>query len=149
MRRRLIILTAMLISTIGYSQHKYSCAGDAVAFDGYDLVSYYDGSEPVIGAMKYKYEYDGITLVFESQKNLDKFKQSPSKYLPAFGGWCATAVTGDNFVKPNYSMYKIQNNKLLFFEVKAFFNGRTHWEKNPEANELVASQRYKAKFEKQ
>ncbi len=145
----LIVFTTLLISSVAYSQeHKYSCPIGEVAFDGYDLVSYFD-DKPVKGIKKYQYEYDGIILYFSTYRNYLIFKKDPEKYMPAYGGWCATAVAGSILVKPNYSMFKIQDEKLLFFEVKAFFNGKTEWEKNPEANELVANKKYKQKFEQE
>lgn len=124
-------------------QHKYSCSSDEDAFGGYDLVSYF-GESPIKGTIDYT--YDGLNLKFSSKENLALFKKDPEAYLPQYGGWCATAITTDIYVNPNYSMYTIQNDKLLFFEVKAFFNGKTQWEKNPEANQLVAERKYNEKF---
>jgi len=40
-------------------------------------------------------------------------------------------------------MFKIQNGSLLFFEVKAFYNAKTHWEKDPE---ISATKNYRDKF---
>jgi len=147
-----IILTAFTIliySQISLGQtHKYSSSSDEIAFDGNDLVSYFDGNATK-GIEKYKYEYDGLTLHFSTYRNYLIFKKDPDKYMPAYGGWCATAVAGNILTKPDYSMFKIQDEKLLFFEVKAFFNGKTYWEKNPEANLLVADKKYEKKFGKE
>jgi len=146
---RNILMTLILISISflnSYSQaHKYSSSDEEIAFGGYDLVSYFDDS-PAKGIEKYQYEYDGLTLYFSTYRNYLIFKKEPLKYMPAYGGWCATAVAGDILTKPDYSMFKIQEEKLLFFEVKAFFNGKTYWEKNPEANVLVADKKYQKKF---
>lgn len=147
MKRILLSLAIVVfVSQSGMSQnHKYSCSNEEIAFGGFDLVSYFDGN-PVKGLEKYQFEYDGLTLYFSTYRNYLIFKKEPEKYMPAYGGWCATAVAGNILTKPDYSMFKIQDDKLLFFEVKAFFNGKTHWEKNPEANLLVADKKYEKKF---
>lgn len=141
------ILITLLFSLSSYGQghNKYSCTSDEVAFGGYDLVSYFDNTA-VKGIEKYQFEYDGLTLYFSTYRNYLIFKKDPEAYMPAYGGWCATAVAGNILQRPDYSMFKIQDEKLLFFEVKAFFNGKTEWEKNPEANSLVADKKFRKKF---
>lgn len=126
------------------SQHKYSCSDEEVAFGGNDLVSYFKG-EVKTGSERYTTQYDGLKLQFINYDNMLEFKKNPDKYMPKYGGWCATAVVNERFVKPDYNMFKIQDGSLLFFEVKAFFNGKTQWDKNPEINEIVADKKYKEK----
>lgn len=43
-------------------------------------------------------------------------------------------------------MYKIQDGKLHFFAVRAFFNGLTAWEKDPEGNKIKADSNYYKHF---
>lgn len=144
------IATIILFSVTVLSaqaQHKYSCSTDGPAFEGNDLVSYFSG-KVLKGVDKYATEYDGLKLKFYNYDNLLAFKKDPEKYMPKYGGWCATAVVNDRLIKPDYSMFKIQEGQLLFFEVKAFFNGRTQWEKSPEINEIVADKKYREKIKK-
>ena len=126
---------------------KYSCGKGEVAFDGYDVVSYYEDG-PVKGISQYQTTYDGIVLYFKSDDNLKKFKAAPLKYMPAYGGWCATGVAHDNLVVPNFAMYKIQNDQLLFFEVRGFFNGLSQWEKDSLKNEFIADKNYREALKK-
>ena len=139
----LILMTFVLAGA--QAQQKYSCTSDEIAFGGNDLVSYFDGT-PTAGIAKYATEYDGLKLQFKNYDNLLKFKKDPEKYLPKYGGWCATAVASNHYIKPDFNMFKIQDDQLLFFEVKAFYNGKTHWERNPEVNEIVADKKYRGKF---
>ncbi|MGB3464795.1 MAG: YHS domain-containing (seleno)protein [Cyclobacteriaceae bacterium] len=120
---------------------QYATHGESIAFDGYDLTSYFDG-EPVKGKETYSFQYKGLNLKFVSAASKQKFIKNPEKYLPAYGGWCATAVVNGSLVRPSYSLFKIQEEKLLFFEVKAFFNGQTQWEKDPEYNKVVADAQF-------
>ncbi|MDW3193360.1 MAG: YHS domain-containing (seleno)protein [Cytophagales bacterium] len=113
-----------------------------VAFDGFDLVSYYQEG-PVTGNATYAYEYQGITMHFSSEENLNLFKQYPERYWPALDGWCAISLVYEVLKRPDFTIYKIQNNKLYFFEVRAFFNGLTHWDRDPVKNEILARVHYK------
>lgn len=79
-------------------------AGDAIytgffnnnAVGGYDTVSYFSEGKPVKGSKKFKTEYKKATWLFSSAENLEKFKASPEKYAPQYGGFCAWAVAAKN-----------------------------------------------------
>jgi hypothetical protein len=54
--------------------------------------------------------------LFSSARNYERFKASPEKYEPAYGGWCAYAMgeTGEK-VKVDPETFKILNGKLYLF----------------------------------
>jgi YHS domain-containing protein len=138
-----IVLIAFLL-TLGSSaiaQQKYACTADELAFYGNDLVSYY-GNNVLKGKAEFEYNYDGLKLQFATKTNLDEFKKSPNKYLPEYGGWCAIALANGSLVQPDFNHFKVQNGELLFFEVRAFFNGKTAWEKDPDINKIVADKKH-------
>jgi YHS domain-containing protein len=62
-----------------------------VAVQGYDVVSYFKGA-PAQGLKKFSVDYRGVVFLFSSQANANEFDASPEKFLPAYGGWCATAM---------------------------------------------------------
>lgn len=128
------------------AQSKHAAEPGAVAFDGYDLVGFFDG-KTLKGTSDYEYEYNGVKLRFSSKENLDTFKSDPEQYFPAYGGWCAIAMVDDSFVIPDYTLYKIQDNRLFFFQVKAFFNGLTYWNKDPDKNLFLADGNYRKHFD--
>jgi YHS domain-containing protein len=86
-----------------------------VALDGYDPISYFDGNVKE-GNEALTFTYKGVSYQFISQTNLNKFKSSPEKYEPAYGGWCAYAMgqTGEK-VKVDPETYKILEGKLYLF----------------------------------
>lgn len=86
-------------------------AGPGLAVHGYDAVSFFSG-QPTIGDDKFAFVYEGATYRFASQGNLDKFKASPAKYVPAYGGFCAfgTALGKKFDGDPRY--WKIVDGKL-------------------------------------
>lgn len=108
-----------------------------LAFDGYDLVSYFH-EQPQIGDKNLRHEYKGVILHFSSSENLESFKKYPEKYWPAFNGWCAISLVYKVMRKPDFTLYKVQNGRLYFFEIRAFFNGLTQWNRDPQKNEIVA-----------
>ena len=63
-------------------------AGPGLAAHGYDVVSFFHGT-PAVGSDKFALAHNGATYRFISQDDLDTFKADPSKYEPAFGGYCA------------------------------------------------------------
>jgi YHS domain-containing protein len=130
-----------VLSTKLTAQQKYACSSDEIAFYGNDLITYYDG-KPVKGNPEYLIDYEGLKLQFVNKVNLEKFKKDPQKYLPAYGGWCAIALTSGALVQPDFNHFKVENGELMFFEVKAFFNGKTAWEKDPEINKIVADKKF-------
>ena len=144
MNRNIKLITLLLLITglsVNAQVKKYSTYNDAVSFDGNDLTEYHN-NKVVKGKKEHSLVYDGLTLYFASADNRNKFQGSPDKFLPAYNGWCATAVANGSLYKPNYNQFKIQDNKLLFFEVRAFFNGKTAWEKNPEIHMIQANEKF-------
>lgn len=94
MKKALLLLLlgfAALPSAIAQKTDKsaavFSTASGAIA--GYDPVAYFTQSRPVKGQPDIAYAWNGTTWHFASAANRDLFQQSPEKYAPQFGGWCA------------------------------------------------------------
>jgi len=76
-----------------YSHKRYG------AVKGVDVVAYFSllpGAPGVKGNDEFRYVWKDTEWKFSSAKNLELFKQSPEKYAPQFGGYCAFA-TAHNF----------------------------------------------------
>lgn len=102
----------------------------SIALEGYDPVSYFNGA-PKEGKEEINYTFKGITYQFESPANQAKFKFSPEKYEPAYGGWCAYAMgeSGEK-VKIDPQTFKIVDGKLFLFYNFWGNNTLTSWNKN-------------------
>ena len=100
-----------------------------IAIEGYDPVSYFNGT-PQKGKSELKTTHGGVTYLFASQTNLQKFKASPNQYEPAYGGWCAYAM-GDygEKVKIDPETFKITDGKLYLFYNFWGNNTLTDWNK--------------------
>jgi hypothetical protein len=88
---------------------------DRIALSGYDPVSYFAGT-PLEGKESVTFTYEGITYRFANAANRAAFIAQPSRYEPAYGGWCAYAMgkTGDK-VKIDPETFKIINGRLYLF----------------------------------
>lgn len=145
MKTYISTLLIMLSATILNAQDMYSVGNGEVLIDGYDPVSYFDGN-PQKGKSEIYVSIEGRKVLFASEENKKEFINNQEKYFPEYGGWCAIAMVDGSFVIPDYSLYKIQDGRLLFFSVRAFFNGLTEWEKNPKSNLVKADGNYMKYF---
>ncbi len=84
----------------------------STAIKGYDTVAYFTQDKAVKGNKKYQFEWKGANWHFSSQKHLDLFTSSPSKYAPQYGGWCAYAVSQNTTASIEPDLFTIVNDKL-------------------------------------
>ncbi len=63
------------------------------AIHGYDPVAYHELGEAIVGDPDISYEWRHATWLFAKQAHRDLFAADPDKYMPAYGGYCAFAVT--------------------------------------------------------
>jgi len=145
MKKSTVLSIAILMNLIALSQERYTVSENEVLLDGYDPVSYYTG-QPEKGRELFQTKYDGRIIYFSSEANRKEFLAAPDHFMPEYGGWCSYSMARNQFVFPDYTMYKIQDGELLFFAVKAFFNGKTAWEKNPEIHKISADKYYFSYF---
>jgi len=111
----LLVISIPLSGQVDAVRQKNFNTKKNVALDGYDPVSYFNGG-PVEGESELLYTYKSISYLFSNQGNLAKFRASPEKYEPAYGGWCAFAMgeTGEK-IKVDPETFKIIDGKLYLF----------------------------------
>ncbi|MEM9481995.1 MAG: YHS domain-containing (seleno)protein [Verrucomicrobiota bacterium] len=115
----------------------------SVAIGGYDPVAYFYGGAKK-GSSKIKHAHDGVTYYFASDSNRKKFIESPDKYEPEYGGWCAYAMAVDGSkVKINPQRYKIVGGKLYLF-YDAFPGGNTlkKWNKKSDSSQIQTADEF-------
>jgi YHS domain-containing protein len=113
-----------------------------IAIAGYDPVSYFSG-KPEEGDSDLKFTYKNVTYLFSSTTNLEKFKKDPSKYEPAYGGWCAYAMgeSGEK-VKIDPETYKIHDGRLYLFYNFWGNNTLEDWDKDEKKLKEAADQNW-------
>jgi len=83
-----------------------------VALKGYDPVSYFSSGGPATGKSGYTATHDGATYWFANAENRDIFKANPSKYSPAYGGFCAMGIALEKKLDVNPQLWRIVDGKL-------------------------------------
>lgn len=126
----LLFLTSLAYAQTDADRVRHYNIKKQIGLEGYDPISYFD-SKPIEGKSDFKYTYRGITYLFANAQNLNRFKENPEKYEPAYGGWCAYAM-GDSGekVKIDPETYKIINGKLYLFYNFWGNNTLTTWNKS-------------------
>ena len=89
-------------------------AGPGLAAHGYDIVAFFADGSPIVGSDKFALAHKGGTYRFAGQANLDSFKASPDKYLPAYGGFCAYGTALGKKLDGDPRVWKIVDGKLYF-----------------------------------
>jgi YHS domain-containing protein len=87
----------------------------AAALQGLDVVSYFQPSGPVKGQAAFRQDFDGARYLFSSAQNQAAFAADPDRYLPQFGGLCATGVAVGKELKGDPNTWKIVDGRLYLF----------------------------------
>jgi YHS domain-containing protein len=85
---------------------------DGFALKGYDPVAYFTNKQPTKGSAQYSFQWKGVTYLFASAENLQRFKADPDKYLPQYGGYCAYAMSLDRIADIDPHRWAIVGGKL-------------------------------------
>lgn len=117
-RRSLIgfaVTTAFLFS------NSYGFAAKAPVFTGlvngtgaggYDVVAYQSENKAVVGISTIAVEFEAVKYLFSSEANRALFLADPGKYLPAYGGYCAYAVSQGYTAKIDPEAFSVVDGKL-------------------------------------
>lgn len=97
-----------------------------LALSGYDPVSYHSG-KPKKGSSKRGVRHKGVVYRFASEANKEKFLKSPSKYEPAYGGWCAWAMRENSKTEIDPESYLVINDRLYVFYKGFWGDTRKDW----------------------
>ena len=110
-------------------QH-YNLGADKVAISSYDAVAYFTQGKALKGRKEISAQHHGVAYYFASEDDRKLFVASPEKYLPTYGGWCATAMAKGEKVEIDPTNFKVTNGRLFLF-FKAFYaNAIKDWNKD-------------------
>jgi YHS domain-containing protein len=110
--------------------HGYNLGADKIALKGYDPVSYFTQSVPAKGKKEINTVYQGVTYYFATEEDRKAFAAFPAKYLPSYGGWCATAMAKGEKVQVDLNNFKVTNGRLFLFYKGLFGNALNDWNKD-------------------
>ena len=130
--REFSLYILLFVAMITYSQEiSYNIQNGFIA-GGYDVVTYFEGN-PTMGDDSYVYTYDAVAFKFSSERTLNLFKDSPKRFIPEYGGWCAYAIAlKSKRVTIDPKTYEIRKGKLYLFYKTKLINTYKKWlTKNP------------------
>ena len=93
-----------------------------LAVQGYDPVAYFTQNKPVKGVAKFSSDYDGAKYLFTSTEHKALFDANPSKYAPAYGGYCGYAASIDRLSPVSPEWFQIIDGKLILQHNKKAFD---------------------------
>lgn len=113
----------------------YNLGKKGLAVQGYDPVAYFaeGGGKARKGSPRYTTTHRGVTYRFANQQNLERFRKTPTKYEPAYGGWCAYAMREGDKVEVDAEAFLIQDGRLMLFYNGFWGNTRKSWSKGDTA----------------
>ena len=118
--------------------------GTHLAVEGYDVVSYIESGKAAKGKPEFQSAYRGVNYRFASDESRRRFAQNPEKYLPTYGGWCASAM-GDKGTKVEIdpTNFKVKDGRLFLFYKSLFGDALRDWNKHEKEWEPAADLNWK------
>lgn len=126
-----ILLVALVLPAVAQTKSLLNLDKAGVAIQGYDPVAFFTDGKPVKGDAKFVVRHNGATYFFASKEHRDAFKVEPTKYEPAFGGYCAYGVSRGKVVEIDVDAFQIVDGRLLLQYSKGV---RNDFNKDAKAN---------------
>ena len=82
------------------------------AIRGYDPVSYFTAGKPQAGVDSITFQWKDAVWHFATVENKSAFAQTPEKYAPQYGGYCAYGLSQGYAVKIEPEAWAIVDEKL-------------------------------------
>ncbi|MGH7243581.1 MAG: YHS domain-containing (seleno)protein [Phycisphaerales bacterium] len=115
-----------------------------LAVDGYDVVAYFTENKAVMGKPAFTSTYRGVKYQFSSEERRAAFAKDPEKYLPTYGGWCASAMGAKGTkVEIDPTNFKVEGGRLFLFYKDFFSDALKDWNKQEKEWEPAADVNWK------
>lgn len=136
--RRALLGTAGLLAALAPSapraqpaaapEHRHRVfAENGVAIRGFDPVAYFEEGRPVRGNAAFHHAWHGATWHFASARHRDLFATHPERYTPAYGGFCAFAVSEGYTAPIDPKAWRIVDGRLFLNYDRAI---QARWERD-------------------
>src|ERR1043166_6868778 len=89
-----------------------------VALEGYDPISYFTDGKPAKGDPRIEATFNGALYHFVSQQHRETFEKAPTRYAPAYGGYCGYAASIGKVRPANPLLWSIVDGQLIVQHTK-------------------------------
>ncbi|WP_163932817.1 YHS domain-containing (seleno)protein [Paraferrimonas sp. SM1919] len=107
-----VIMLLLIASCTSLGQYNLNTNKQDLVIEGYDVVNYFTEGSAAKGSAQFSYNYQGSVWHFKNQQHLDAFKNTPEKYIPQYGGYCAYAMSANRVVDIDPQAWSIHEDKL-------------------------------------
>ena len=111
------------------------------AIGGYDVVSYINENEAKQGDPAFNVTRNGTLYFFATPENKDAFQADPERYIPAYGGYCATAMSEGKVFGADPTNFKVKDGRTFLFYKGVGGDTLGQWNEN-EAERLAKADDY-------
>jgi YHS domain-containing protein len=87
-------------------------AREGVALGGYDAVALFEQRSVVTGDQAFSLLWKGVVWHFVSAGNQARFESNPRAYVPAFGGYCAYAMSKGYLAAGDPHLWVVRDGEL-------------------------------------
>jgi hypothetical protein len=125
-RRTFIAGLTALAATPAHAGSRSVFADKGLAIRGHDPVAYFTDGAPVAGDPALALKWKGAYWLFSSDANRAAFEMDPRRFAPAYGGYCAYAMTQGALATTVPEAWTIFNDRLYLnysTEVRALRQG--------------------------
>lgn len=115
-----------------------------LAIGGYDPVAYIDENKATAGRHDLESTFQGVRYRFATAAHREAFAAQPQRYLPTYGGWCASAM-GDKGTKVEIDPrnFKVKDGRLFLFYKSLFGDALKDWNRRENEWEPAADVNWK------
>lgn len=128
----LVVLCLMNYNTFAQDKMAHNIDNSNIALQGFSPVSYLDLGLAQRGVKEFKSEHNKVIYYFTSQDQKKTFDKNPTKYLPAFGGYCAFGVYAGAKFRPDPNKFIVENGQYFLYLYNLELDAQQLWlsEKN-------------------
>lgn len=142
---RLVLFLSLVTSVFAQTRTLLNLDKNSVAIQGYDPIAFFTDNKPVKGDSRFSTSFKGANYLFASKEHKELFDKEPSKYEPAFGGYCAYGVSRNKLVEIDPEAFQIVGGHLLLQYSKSI---RNDFNKDTQGNLAKANANWPGLIEK-
>lgn len=87
-------------------------AAGRIAIGGADPVAYFTHDAAVSGTARHALMWRGATWLFANATTMEAFEMDPQRYCPAYGGYCAHAMTRGSLATTTPEAFTVHQDRL-------------------------------------
>lgn len=110
-----VLFYGMKISPLSWKLLDPVNHSSGLALQGYDAVAFFNDGKTIKGDPAKGLKWNNTIWYFSSEANKLMFKTFPGKYIPQYGGYCASAVATGFTADVDPEIWHIENNRLYLF----------------------------------